>query len=173
MTLDELKPSSWIAIVGNGPSAANPRHAMIVERCDYVVRMSQFRRHFPKEEAGSKLSAWAHYGAPKMMARAGVIPRSIYDLWFTQPPSREEGATPGAPSMKAAVEQMDPGGGSVYQIGESHFAELRAAFDKWRENAPHDMTVEKLLMAELHDKKVWLGHKIRTAIVWLGRPCHV
>lgn len=93
----------WYAIVGNGPSSANPANSKIVDSCRYVIRLTQFRLHFPNSESGTKIDAWAHYGSRTMLQRKGVIPAGNYEVWFTQPTHRaEHGNHPGLPSLYVA-----------------------------------------------------------------------
>jgi len=94
----------WYAVVGNGPSSAQPQIAEIIDSCQYVIRMTQFRLHFPNGEGGSRLNAWAHYGSRTMLQRKNVVPPGCYDVWFTQPIHRCEQGSPNLPSISVAKE---------------------------------------------------------------------
>jgi len=97
----------WYAVVGNGPSACDEQTAELVDACQFVVRINQWRLHFPNGEAGSRCDAWAHYGSRSYLEREGVLPRGLYEVWFTQPSHRSEMGSPNQPSLKAAKEYAE------------------------------------------------------------------
>jgi len=70
-----------VAIVGNGPSAANK--GAEIDAHDFVVRCNAFRRIAAKG-AGEKLSAWAWFGCLAVASHLGEPPAGDYQVWMTK-----------------------------------------------------------------------------------------
>lgn len=76
-----------IAVIGNGPSAKGL--GAEIDACDFVVRTGQCINAFKENEAGTKLSAWAWPGYPKMNR---YVPKGKgWQMWVTCPAEWHKG----------------------------------------------------------------------------------
>lgn len=77
----DISPAS-IAVVGNGPSAAE--HPELIDQQDFVVRVNTWYKHFPGFCAGKRLDAWALW-PPAWTSGLLQEQPGEYEIWLATP----------------------------------------------------------------------------------------